>query len=158
MIDNERYTESLSFKCFIIILCPCSLQTLWWSSWYSAPLLHKLILTLKHYTQLQTNNHIQQEAVWYQSVPNCQRICLSFGQTGWLILSVRKIFLSDRKVSTIIVKVGVVLTFTFIMFSLYFVINGIQFHLLFKLLYCLSLNHVTLLNCSCENVEKDWIK
>jgi hypothetical protein len=36
-----------------------------------------------------------------------------------------------RKVSTIIVKVGVVLTFTFIMFSLYFVINGIQFHLLF---------------------------
>ena len=44
-----------------------------------------------------------------------------------------KYFLSDRKVSTctIIVKVGVVLTFTFIMFSLYFVINGIQFHLLF---------------------------
>jgi hypothetical protein len=42
-----------------------------------------------------------------------------------------KYFMSDRKVSTIIVKVGVVLTFTFIMFSLYFVINGIQFHLLF---------------------------
>ena len=44
-----------------------------------------------------------------------------------------KYFLSDQKVSTctIIVKVGVVLTFTIIMFSLYFVINGIQFHLLF---------------------------
>ena len=42
-----------------------------------------------------------------------------------------KYFLFDRKVSTIIVKVGVVLTFTFITFSSYFVINGIQFHLLF---------------------------
>jgi hypothetical protein len=29
---SERNTDSLSFKHFIMIVCPCSLQILWWSS------------------------------------------------------------------------------------------------------------------------------
>ena len=70
---TERNTESLSFKCFIMIVCLCSSQTIWWSSimWQINGSIPKRGLSLKKLLPVTRKKPCQQYRHEYKELWNC---------------------------------------------------------------------------------------